>query len=333
MSTQRIFCISTGLVAAVIVLSGCGQGFSLLLTPVALDRELQETVVEDPGWWVRAKVLIVDVDGLLVNQRSEGLFGAKDNPVSLFVEKLDKAAANKRIKAVILRINSPGGTVTASDIMYRRLMRFRSERNIPIVVVIEDVGASGAYYLACAGDVILAHPTSITGSIGVILQTVSLAGTMRMLGVQAQAITSGPYKDMASPLKPLDKKDLAILQGIVDSFYERFVSVVAAGRKGLDEAQVRSLADGRVFTAAEAKANGLVDQLGYMETAVGLAKKLAGIKRARVVVYHRPLGYRANTYSRAGGMGGLNLRNISLPTLLQAVQPQFLYLWTGRTAQ
>ena len=265
-----------------------------------------------------------------MNHRSEGLFGGGENPVSLFVEKLDKAQDDPNVKAVILRINSPGGGVTATDIMYRRLAEFKKARRVPVIAMIEDVGASGGYYLACGADNILAEPTSVTGSIGVIVQTFSIAGTMEKLGITTKAITSGPMKDMASPFKPLDAADQKVLGELVTEFYGRFVEVVTDGRLKLPTEKVKALADGRIYTGMQAKANGLVDELGDLKDAIALAKKRCGTKAARVVMYGRPWGQPSNIYSGlpAGGMQ-INLLNVSAPDAMTWFQPQFLYLWTG----
>lgn len=319
-------------VAAAVLLAGCGQNVGFLVRPVPLDQRLSETVIQrDAGWFVTDKIAIVDVDGILLNQRQMGFFSGGENPVSLFIEKFDKAQADEDVKAVVLRINSPGGGVTASDIMYHRLLRFRHARpTVPVIAVLEDVGASGAYYIACGANRIVAHPTSIVGSIGVIVQTFSLAGTMRMLGIDAKAVVSGPYKDMASPLAPLRDKDLAELQRLVDDHYEGFVKVVRKGRSSLSEQQVRQLADGRVWTGTEALANGLVDATGYMSDAISAAKAASGSRKARVVIYDRPFGYRANAYSQLPPTGAsqINLLNVNLPDIMAASGPQFMYLWT-----
>jgi len=311
--------------------AGCGQNMGYIIKPVAVNEELQETVVSrDPGLFVTDKVAIVDVDGLLMNVRSHGLFGPRDNPVSLFAEKIEKAQKDRDVRAVVLRINSPGGGVTATDLMYRRLAEFKKERNVPVVAVIEDVGASGAYYLACGADAIIAAPTAVTGSIGVLAQTFSLAGTMAKLGIDAKAITSGPMKDMASPFKPLDEADQKVLHAIVTELHGRFLEVVASGRPALDREAVKTLADGRVYTGVQAAANGLADSTGDVKDAVALAKQRSGSKAVKVVMYDRPWGYKANVYSAAplGGMQ-MNLLNISVPDVMTWFQPQFLYLWTG----
>jgi len=318
---------------AIFAMAGCaGENVGWMLKPVPLDEELTESVLaSDATWLDPTRIVVVDVDGLLVNERQKGFLGLGDNPVSLFAEKIDKAQADPRVKALIVRINSPGGGVTASDIMYRRLMQFRQARKAPVIAIIEDVGASGGYYLACAADAILAHPTSVTGSIGVMVQTVSFAGTMEKLGITGQAVTSGPHKDMASPLKPLAKEDLAILQQIVDRYHRRFVGVVASARAGLRKDQLAALTDGRVFAASQAAKEGLIDGLGYMDDAIALAKSRAGIARARVVMYHRPLGSKASVYSRLSVPAPqVNLLNITLPDVLSWGRPRFMYLWTGK---
>ena len=319
-------------------LAGCGPQVGFLVRPIPVDQRLTETVIsQDPGLFVSDKIAVLDVDGLILNRRATGLLSGGENPVSLFVETVDRIAADRNVRAVVVRINSPGGGVTASDILHRHLLELRRTRKIPVIAAIEDLGASGAYYTACAADTIIVHPTSLVGFIGVIVQTMSFSGTMKMLGIRAQAVTSGEYKDMASPFKPLDKKDLAVLQSIVDSYYRRFVGVVEAGRKGLSAEKVRKLGDGRVYAAQQALANGLVDRIGYIDDAIALAKERCGSSRVKVVVYHRPWGYRPNAYAMSAqaprASGGpattVNLLNLNMPDLSGLSQPRFLYLWTG----
>ena len=326
--------LTTCLLALTTSVVGCGPGTGYIVKPVPLDERLKETVVASDGGWISAKLAVIDVDGLLMNRRG-GFLVAGENPVSLFVEKFDKAQADPAVKAVVIRINSPGGGVTASDIMHRRLKAFREARpKVPVIAVIEDVGASGAYYVACGADRIFAHPTSVVGSIGVIVQMVSFAGTMDKLGITAQAVTSGNFKDMGSPLKPLDKEDRAIIQELVDDYYQRFLGVVTAGRPKLPADRVKTLADGRVYSATRAKELGLVDDLGYMDDAMTAAKAAAGTPRVKVVMYHRPWGYRANVYASGEGASASGLRlplsGLSPAALLDAARPRFLYLWTGR---
>jgi protease IV len=318
--------------ACISILGGCGGKTGWLLTPVSLEERLVETEIHrDSGWSVNDKIAIVDVSGVIFNDRTKGFFGSGENPVSLFIEKLDKAQADRNVRALVLRINSPGGGVTASDIMYHRIQKYKAATGNPVIAVLMDVAASGGYYIACAADVIVAHKTTITGSIGVIVQAVSFAGTMEKIGVTTQAITSGKMKDMGSPLKPLDPADATVLQGVVDDFYGKFVAVVDAGRPKLNIDQVKKLADGRIYTADEALKNGLVDSLGYMDDTLAVAKSRSGAERVRVVMYGRPVGHRANAYSMAPEVGAqFNLVNVNAGTLMSLARPRFMYLWSGR---
>lgn len=312
---------------------GCGgENTGYLIRPVPLDDRLEEsTVRRDPGLFVFDKIAIIDVDGIILNMRGSPVLGSGENPVSLFIEKLDKAASDSSVKAVVLRINSPGGGVTASDIMYQRLVRFRQEKPVPVVASISDLGASGGYYIACGADSIYAMPSSITGSIGVIVHLFSIAGTMEKLGIESKAITSGRFKDVASPFKPISKEDQALLQKLVDEYYEDFLAVVQAGRPKLSPQKIRELADGRVYTGEQAKANGLVDNLGYVEDAIAGAKALSGSSRVRVVMYHRPLTSRNNSYATASVSDIKFDMKGDVSSAMQLLQPQFLYLWTGTT--
>ena len=330
MSTAKVALIAAAGFILTGLLTGCGPGGGILIRPVSTNQALAETVVEKDSGLVWDKIAIIDVDGMILDARETGLFGSGENPTSLFVEKLKKARDDSNVKAVVLRINSPGGGVTASNIMYQELLRFRKIKKVPVIAVIEDIGASGGYYLACGSDEIIADKTSLVGSIGVIVQTISLSGTMQKLGIDAHAVVSGPYKDMASPLKPLDANDRVLLQSIVDDFYDRFVTVVDDGRSNLGRAQVKELADGRIYTSDQALAKGLIDGQGTAFDAVRLAKQRAKLAKVKVVMYHRPLGYRGSVYAASPQIPAFSLRDLSAADMAYFCRPQFMYLWTGR---
>jgi protease-4 len=307
------------LLLAVVVLSACSV-ISLDLTPQV--RPLKETTVEGTG---ADKVLLVDLAGVLAE---EPIFTFEAKPqVPLLArvrEELEKAAEDDRVRALVLRINSPGGTVTASDIVYHEITRFKARRKIPVVAAILDVGASGGYYVALAADRIVAHPTTVTGSIGVLMLTVNSGGLLEKIGVSTTYIKSGQYKDMGNPFRGLTTEERAIFQEVIDRLYGRFVTLVAKERR-LDESKVRALADGRIYTAEEALSFGLVDRIGYLEDAIALAKGSAGLTDAKIVAYHRPRQYRATIYSAADppapSASALDL------VRLVASGPRFLYLW------
>jgi protease-4 len=244
------------------------------------------------------KIAVLDVEGVLTSDHSESIFGSKESQVVAFVEKLKLAEADPDVKAVLVRIDSPGGDVTTSDILYHELAAFKGRRKVPVVAAFMGVAASGGYYLASAADAIVAHPTSITGSIGVISIHVSLAGLLDKIGVKVEALKSGANKDMGSPFRAMTEDDRKMLQALIDQFYLRFVSVVADGRKGrLTEAQVKLLADGRVYTAQQALDAKLVDRVGYLADAVAEVKSRAGLNQAKLVIYSRRPGRIDNAYS------------------------------------
>ncbi len=325
---RRIRCC-LGLSISMIALTGCGH-MGLQIALVRTDQQLTETQIQgDRFLFITDKIAIIDVDGVLVNRQKRGLMRAGENPVSLFKEKLDKAARDESVKAVVLRINSPGGTVSASDIMYHHLRQFKSRTGKPVIACVLGLGCSGAYYLACGCDGIVAQPSSVTGSIGTIMQTFSVAGTMEKIGVKAVAVKSGRMKDMASPLHDLSDEERDVLQKIIDNFYQQFLDVVEDGRETVDKQKLQALADGRVFTAEQALQEGLIDRIGYLEDGIEWIKQKAGIQRPRVVIYHRPSGYKPNAYGLASANtdGLAPLINVDLPDWLNAGSPQFLYLW------
>jgi len=311
------------------LLVGCGQtAFHIELVPV--DRQLEETRLQsDAGLFVSDKIAIIDVDGLLFNRQKRGWLRRGENPVSLFIEKLDKAAGDKSVKAVVLRLNSPGGTVAASDIMYHHLRKFREQTGKSVIACVLGIGCSGAYYLACGCDGIVAQPSSVVGNIGTIFQTFSVAGTMEKIGVKAITIKSGELKDMASPLHDLSDQERKVLEGIIKHHSEQFFQVVRKGRKKIDEQKMAELSDGRVFTAEQALEQGLIDKVAYLDYGIEWAKEMAGAKKTQVVIYHRPSNYIPNAYSmtsaNAEGIGPLV--NLELPDWLDAGEAQFLYLW------
>jgi protease-4 len=311
--------------AAAFMTTGCFN--SLLLKPTTVHERVEETTVSEPcHWHCRNKVAIIDVDGLIMNARSSGLLSDGDNPVSLFREKLDAAANDKHVKAVVLRINSPGGAVTASDIMYQELIKFRKDTNKPVVACMMDVAASGAYYLAMASDRVYAHPTTITGSIGVIMSLYNASGLLTKIGVSSDPIKSGPNKDLGSPARPMTKEERAILQGMVDSFYGQFVQIVAKGR-ALPEDQVRKLADGRIYNGAEAKKLHLVDEVGYLEDAIQAAMDMAGVQDARVVAFDRGEGFRGSIYAGMPTIPSKINVKLDLPGFNSPTGATFMYLW------
>ncbi len=308
-----------------LALGGCSV-ISVDLTPRL--RPLHEQTVEGHG---EAKILIMDLGGVLSDEAVTPVLtiGTRPERVPTLVrvrEEIKKATEDTNVRAVVLRINSPGGTVTASDIIFRELDAFRRTAKIPIVAVMMDVAASGGYYVALAADTIVAHPTTVTGSIGTIMIGVNAQGLMQKLGLSATTIKSGEHKDMGSPFRTLTPEERAIFQSVIDEMHGQFVTKVAE-RRHLPIDTVRALATGQVYTAQQALASGLIDQIGYMPEAIETAKQAAGVTEARVIVYHRPREYRATYYARSDAPTAGFEATLSELAALAGSGPRFFYLW------
>lgn len=320
------------LALAALLLPGCGRMRFVIDAVPAVDKLTETEVLADAhATWGSDKIAMIDVSGMLMDAVGPHLLAPGENPIGRFVESLQRARDDGRVKAIIVRINSPGGTVTASDVMYRELQHFKAESGKPVVVLMGDVAASGGYYLSCAGDEIIAHPTTITGSIGVIIQTINFSEGMRRIGIRADAITSGPNKAMGSPFEPMPEEHRELLQGIVNEFYAQFVSIVTTNRPALDDEARESATDGRVVTGVRAKEIGLVDDVGDLHDAFEAAKRRANISAARLVKYHRPLEFVGSAYAEAPTTPAtgtqVNLMQVNLDSPLMGAQTGFLYLW------
>jgi protease IV len=312
---------------ATALLGGCSMP-SLLIKPVANTGELEEVEVEPGRGWSPGTIAVIEVEGMLINARSDGLLGPGENKLSLFTQQLDRAARDADVKAVVLRINSPGGTVTCSDTMYEMIRRFRSQTRKPVVADTQEVAASGGYYVACACDKIVAHPTSVIGSIGVLFQTFEVSGAMSKLGISETAIKSAPMKDMGSPFKPLDPDAKKIMQGMVDEYYARFVNVVRENRKITDPDTIKLVADGRVFSGEQAMKHGLVDRTGLLPDALSLAREMSNSPDARAVMYKRPYGYSGSIYASSPTSPPRdNVLRLELPETALTLPRGFYYLW------
>ncbi|MCA9262509.1 MAG: S49 family peptidase [Planctomycetales bacterium] len=257
--------------------------------PIKDDSPLTEMFIglsgaEAPG--AQAKLALVDVDGLLLNKNATGVMSAGENPVALFREKLDAIASDRNYQGVVLRINSPGGGVTASDIMRRDLIDFKTRTGLPVVACLMDVGAGGAYYIATAADQIVAHPTSLVGGIGVILNLYDLEDTLGVASIVGVPIKAGDNTDLGSPIRRISPESRELLQEIADGFHDRFRNSVLQSRRQVDSGD-ESLFDGRVLPAERALAVGLVDRIAYLDDALNLGRELAASPGAAVVLLHR----------------------------------------------
>lgn len=303
------------------LLSGCTLINVSLIPPPS---PLREQVLEGEG---EKKILLLDISGTISEQESSGgLLGLPSSSmVSLIRESLRKAERDEAIAGLILRINSPGGTVTASDIIHHDIVEFRKRKQVPVHACIMATGTSGGYYVASAADEIVAHPTAITGSIGVILMKFNVEGLMGKIGVEEQTVKSGDKKDIMSPFRRATPEEVKLAQGIIDQLYGRFLDVAMArpGNK-LSREDLRKLADGRIYTAGQARAAGLIDRTGYLDDVIAGLRRLAGDEDARVVTYYRPGSYKGSIYS--GAMEKEGLAEI-LGGMDAFSGGSFMYLW------
>jgi protease-4 len=268
------------------------------------------------------------VDGLILNQNVEGLYDSGENPVAGFREKLGAAAADPNVVAVVLRINSPGGGVTACDILADELRRFKEATRKPVAACLMDVAASGAYYLAIGADRIVAHPTTLTGGVGAIFNHVNLEDAMAQLNVTVDPVKSGPLIDMGNVAKPLDPEAREILAEMADGFRQRFLGRIAECRPTVSDGDLKTLSDGRIVAAPQALAIHLVDRIGYLPDAVGEARRLAGAPGAEAVLYHREGAPARSLYAIAPKPPRMSeALPFSYPGLDRGKLPTFLYLW------
>ncbi|MDB5384437.1 MAG: signal peptide peptidase SppA, type [Planctomycetaceae bacterium] len=272
-------------------------------------------------------IAVLDVDGILLDANATGLGARAENPVALFREQLDTIAADHRVAAVIVRIHSPGGSVTASDIMWRDLRAFRERTRRPVVACLMDVAAGGAYYVASASDVIVAHPTSVVGGIGCVLNVYNLQDLMATFNIVNVAIKSGNKIDLGSPVKALDEENRQLLQDMANEFHRRFREIVVQARPAVN-AQDPTVFDGRVFSASRAQQLNLIDKVGYFDDAVETARQLGGAPKAQLVFLRREGDEPMSNYSITPNVPLQDkIIPLNIPGLDRTRLPCFLYMW------
>ncbi|MDD5599778.1 MAG: signal peptide peptidase SppA, partial [Victivallaceae bacterium] len=246
-------------------------------------------------------ILVVPVDGIIVSDDNSSPFSSAMASAEKICRHLDMAGKDKSVKAVILRIDSPGGEVVASDKIHHGVMKLRNLGK-PVVAVIGTMGASGGYYVACACDRIIAHRLSITGSIGVIIQNYKYYDLLKKIGVQSDTYTSCEYKDLLNGARPEKPGERAIIQEHINKVYEAFIRIVADGRPELSFEKLKGsiITDGRIFLGSEALKLKLVDELGFFDDGVRNAAKLADIKDYQVIAYKRKFSLAALFDAKSG---------------------------------
>jgi protease-4 len=270
----------------------------------------------------RTKVVKIEVTGIITLQGENSLFFEQEGAATRALKEIRAARKDDNVLAILLLVDSPGGGVTASDLIYEELLRFRdSRKDRKIVALMRDIAASGGYYISAGADKIVAHRTTITGSIGVLISSLNLKGLGDKFGVKAVTIKSGKNKDLLNPLRDPTPEETNILQTVVNDMFERFVSIVARGR-ALPAERVRALADGRIYTATEALEHQLIDQIGYEDDAIELLKELTHTQNFRLIRYK----HTRSLYELLGAHLGAPMA-LPLPAHWRAEYPQVQYLW------
>lgn len=314
-------CFTTGCITPLFDFGTIGQVSPLVEVVVAGDGD--------------TKVALLEVSGVIAFDESSWNFFGGESPsvIARLQEALDLAAADASVKGLVLRVRSPGGGVAASETLHHLITSWKLQTRKPVVAFVQEVAASGGYYIAVASDHVVAHPSSITGSIGVIMPGYNFANLMDRFGVDDQTLTSGAFKDSGSSTRPMREEERAQLQGIVDDLFARFVDVVDQGRPALDRYAVERLADGRIYTANQALEAGLVDEIGHMDAAIDRVKRLAGISRVKLVSYKESGRGPNNIYSDFSNRAPepLDFKILSIGT--PRIPMGFYYLWPAAVSR
>jgi len=246
------------------------------------------------GWWLFRpiekidRIAVIHVEGVITGGRSQGGLWGDGGGTDSLIRQIQSAREDKEVRAVVIRINSPGGSAPASQEIGEEIKKLRATGKA-VVASMGDIAASGGYWIAAMCDKIYANPGTITGSIGIYIPYANWQELFKKIGVYGEKIKSGPHKDMLSPERAMTDQERAIVQAMVDDLYEQFVAVVADGRK-MEPTRVRQLADGRIYTGRQAHKLGLVDEMGSMEEAVQAAAKMAGISGKPILREYRRTG-------------------------------------------
>lgn len=317
-----LVCISAGLLLT-LLLAILAHGFiSFLGSASAYDYAIDQYPAFTEEWSFgegETKAVRIALEGVLFRESTDGLFGSRYDKIEEVLRQIRAAGNDEGVRAVILEVDSPGGAITPSDEIYHALRTFRdSQEGRVVVVFVRDMAASGAYYAAVAGNHLIAEPTAIVGSIGVIMQTLNWKVLSEKIGLTDTTIKSGQNKDLLNPFHDVPEEQRALLQQMIDAMHARFVEIVARER-GLEPAALATLADGRIFTAEAAKEQRLIDEIGYWEDAVARTAALLDEESISVVRY-------LSTPDFWEWLG--EVRNPLAPLMRGGgVSPRPLYLW------
>lgn len=254
-----------------------------------MDQSFSEEVLKDGD--PSKKIVVLEVNGVIQDtDEASSLFSTEGYNHRNFLQMIEQAKNDDTVKAIVLRVNSPGGGVVESAEIHDQLIKLKKETKKPIYVSMGSMAASGGYYISTAADKIFASPDTLTGSLGVIMQSLNYEGLAKKYGVEMVTIKSGPYKDIMNPARKMTEEERNILQSLIQNAYDGFVKVISEGRH-LPESEVRKIADGRIYDGRQAKQLKLIDEFGYLDDTIAAMKKEHRLGKAQVVKYTSDFGF------------------------------------------
>ena len=314
------------ILTSIVIMGGCAAP-QLKLFSDASDP-LKESILQGSE---KGKVLVVSLRGVISTRPKEGTLRTMPSMVQEVVSQLRMAEKDKEIKCLLLTVDSPGGTATASDILYNEILAFKERTKVKIVVSMMDIAASGGYYVSLPADVIFAHPTTITGSIGVVFMRPNVTGLIDKIGFSMDVNKSGKNKDMGSPFRRPTAEETQMLQDLTDGLADQFLKLVARHRN-LEETTLSTISTARVYLPTEAKALGLIDKIGYLDEAIAEALEISGLpEKAKVVVYRRTVFPNDNLYNPLTTRSSIQakpLLDLGIQNTATHLSPGFYYIWT-----
>lgn len=275
------------------------------------------------------KIAVLRLDGVIMDGGAGSLLAGSAYDHQRFLKQLEHAGEDPSVKGVVLRVNTPGGGVVESAEIAEKVMELQTEHKKPVYISMASTAASGGYYISAPATKIIAHPSTLTGSIGVIVESFNYSEFAKKHGLDTNTITSGKHKDILSPSRKMTDEERDIMQSIVDDMYEEFVQVIVDGRD-MPEKEVKQLADGRVYSGNQAKELQLVDELGSLDDTISILKKDYQLKGAQVVEYKNGPGLGIDQFigSKVQNMFGSEVDLFELNDLIRqsnAPRPMYLY--------
>jgi len=322
---NRIECIAL-ILTIIIVMGGCAAPQVKLFSDAS--DPLKESILQGTE---KGKILVISLQGVISTNPREGTFRTMPSMVQEVVSQLRMAEKDEEIKCLLLKVDSPGGTATASDILYSEILAFKQRTKVKVVVSMMGIAASGGYYVSLPADMIFAHPTTITGSIGVVFMRPNVTKFIDKIGFTMDVNKSGKNKDMGSPFRRPTPEETQILQDLTDGLADQFLKLVARHRD-LEEATLSTISTARVYLPQEAKALGLIDGIGYLDDALKEALRISGLpEKAKVVAYRRTVFPNDNIYNPLTTRANIQAKpliDLGIQNAATQLTPGFYYVWT-----